>query len=226
MGWEDEAWAIFMCFEHERIHLETSSVLIRELPLHCVRHPEYLPPYHPSTDLPSAPMPTPGADYPPNTLLTVRGEAVVLGKPLEYPSFGFDCEYGRKRVDVPTFRASRFKVTNGEFFDFVRAGGYNSLKYWSAEGWGWRTFRNVKYPTFWVLDGPQARGGRGGGAGGMGLCLCLWEGGHVFVFVGGSIPVALLVERSLNMREVVGSIPAGSPVRFFCRVMKSRSPID
>ncbi|PNG99119.1 hypothetical protein TSOC_015108, partial [Tetrabaena socialis] len=30
VGWNDPAWAVFMGFEHERIHLETSSVLIRE----------------------------------------------------------------------------------------------------------------------------------------------------------------------------------------------------
>jgi hypothetical protein len=33
VGWNDAGWAIFMGFEHERIHIETSSVLIRELPL-------------------------------------------------------------------------------------------------------------------------------------------------------------------------------------------------
>ncbi|XP_062920045.1 uncharacterized protein LOC134354760 isoform X2 [Mobula hypostoma] len=32
-------WAIFMGFEHERIHLETSSVLIRQLPIHLVQRP-------------------------------------------------------------------------------------------------------------------------------------------------------------------------------------------
>ena len=31
--WDDPAWAIVMGTEHERIHIETSSVLIRELPL-------------------------------------------------------------------------------------------------------------------------------------------------------------------------------------------------
>ena len=30
---ENPAWAMFLGFEHERIHLETSSVLLRELPL-------------------------------------------------------------------------------------------------------------------------------------------------------------------------------------------------
>ena len=52
-------------------------------------------------------------------------------------------------------RANKFKVTNGEFLRFVKAGGYSSPKYWSTEGWGWKTFRNVKWPTFWMPDGPQ-----------------------------------------------------------------------
>lgn len=54
-------------------------------------------------------------------------------------------------AQVPEFRASKFKVTNGEFAAFVRSGGYQTRKWWSEEGWGWRTFRNVKWPTFWVL---------------------------------------------------------------------------
>ena len=32
-------WAVFMGMEHERIHLETSSVLIRQLPLSMVTKP-------------------------------------------------------------------------------------------------------------------------------------------------------------------------------------------
>lgn len=52
---------------------------------------------------------------------------------------------------MPGFKASKFKVTNGEFAAFVRSQGYQTRKWWSEEGWGWRTFRNVKWPTFWVL---------------------------------------------------------------------------
>ncbi len=32
-------WALFMGMEHERIHIETSSVLIRHLPVHRVEKP-------------------------------------------------------------------------------------------------------------------------------------------------------------------------------------------
>jgi hypothetical protein len=38
--WDDPEWALFMGFEHERIHVETSSVLMRELPVQCVRQPQ------------------------------------------------------------------------------------------------------------------------------------------------------------------------------------------
>lgn len=47
------------------------------------------------------------------------------------------------------------QVTNGEFLAFVKGGGYSTAKYWSTEGWSWRTFRNVKWPTFWIPNGPQ-----------------------------------------------------------------------
>lgn len=42
VGWDDPAWAMFMGFEHERIHIETSTVLIRELPLECVKEPRWV----------------------------------------------------------------------------------------------------------------------------------------------------------------------------------------
>lgn len=110
VGWEDQAWAVFMGFEHERIHIETSSVLIRELPLAFLRKPEMWPAYHASSTLPSGTVPAEGQDYPANGLVEVAGERVVLGKPLAYPSFGFDNEYGRKVVKVQPFKASQFKV--------------------------------------------------------------------------------------------------------------------
>ena len=42
-------WALWMGFEHEKIHFETSSVLMRELPLELVQTPKYWAPLHPSS---------------------------------------------------------------------------------------------------------------------------------------------------------------------------------
>jgi hypothetical protein len=40
--WEDPEWSLFMAFEHERIHIETSSVLIREMPLKFLKEPQWV----------------------------------------------------------------------------------------------------------------------------------------------------------------------------------------
>lgn len=148
-------WALFMGFEHERIHLETSSVLIHELPLALVQRPAEWPKLHPSAQRPAALFPPQaGRDYPVNELLNVARQTVILGKPLDWPSYGWDNEYGRRETTVQSFQASRYLISNGEFHAFVASGGYREQRYWSETGWAWRLFRNLKWPTFWVLDGP------------------------------------------------------------------------
>lgn len=149
----DPGWALVMGFEHERIHLETSSVLIRELPLDHVRSPAQWPALL-ADPKPGNFEPVAGADYPVNSMLEVAGKDVRLGKPADWPTFGWDNEYGEDKRQVDSFKASKYLISNGEFFEFVRAGGYENQKYWSEQGWAWRQFRNVKWPTFWVQDGP------------------------------------------------------------------------
>ena len=147
------AWSLAMGFEHERIHLETSSVLIRELPLEYVKEPDVWPDWL-TTPATQNYEPVEGADYPTNELLEVAPTRVSLGKPHGWPTFGWDNEYGQDQREVNSFQASKFLISNGEYFRFVKAGGYEQRRYWSESGWGWRQFRNVKWPTFWVQDGP------------------------------------------------------------------------
>ena len=60
-------------------------------------------------------------------------------------------------LEWPRFSASRYKVSNGEFLEFVKDGGYHDKHHWSTEGWGWRVFRNAKWPTFWTSVGPAGK---------------------------------------------------------------------
>lgn len=156
---EHPMWALFMGFEHERIHLETSSVLYRETPFHLVQAPANWPPIHPSAYRKGSPSsrPVEGVDFPSNRMVKVETEhnsIVDLGKPADFPSFGWDNEYGERNVDVPSFAASEHMITNGEFWEFVNDGGYRASKYWSDDGWQWRTYRNLKKPFFWENAGP------------------------------------------------------------------------
>ncbi|CAB9522563.1 Hercynine oxygenase [Seminavis robusta] len=152
-------WALFLGFEHERIHFETSSVLFREAPYHLVQTPTNWPPMHPSaTEQKSYPPvtsnPVEGKDYPPNKMIPVNQGAVDLGKPADFPSFGWDNEYGERNVSVPPFQASEHMITNGEYYQFVQEGGYRNRQYWCEDSWHWRTHRNMKWPFFWEPAGP------------------------------------------------------------------------
>nr|WP_307772778.1 5-histidylcysteine sulfoxide synthase [Aeromonas hydrophila] len=142
IDWQSPAWVILMGIEHERIHLETSSVLIRQLPLAWVRsQPQW----------PVCPEARRCRDeVPANTLLPVAGGRVRLGK--QDATYGWDNEYGERHIELAPFQASRMLVSNAEFFDFVQAGGYEARAWWDDEGWGWRQYARARMPTFWVGD--------------------------------------------------------------------------
>ncbi|XP_048394661.1 uncharacterized protein LOC125456049 isoform X2 [Stegostoma tigrinum] len=133
-------WAVFMGLEHERIHVETSSVLIRQLPIHLVERPLGWR-YAASNN---------GLEAFDNPLIKIPTSHATYGKPRNFPSYGWDNEYGQMTTVVPEFEASKYLITNGEYLKFVQAGGYGKKIYWTKEGWEWRTFRQAHHPTFWV----------------------------------------------------------------------------
>ncbi|BCG45303.1 hypothetical protein GEOBRER4_n0056 [Citrifermentans bremense] len=136
--WEHPFWAIVMGIEHERIHLETSSVLIRQLPLDRVRRHDFWEVCRESGE-PAA-----------NELLPVAAGMVRLGKEQEHPLYGWDNEYGKHEAQVEAFSASKFLVSNREYLSFVQAGGYREREWWTEEGWNWRSFKEAEHPLFWV----------------------------------------------------------------------------
>ncbi len=146
--WDNPFWAIMMGIEHERIHLETSSVLIRQLPVDQV------------VKLPFWDICREAGEAPQNRLMPVQGGRVVLGKPFDHALYGWDNEYGHREVDVADFKAAEFLVSNREFLDFVDAGGYSDSQWWTDEGWSWRNFKQAEHPLFWVKGGGADGGWR------------------------------------------------------------------
>lgn len=140
IGWNNPWWAILMGVEHERIHLETSSVLIRQHDLSYVRkHPAWEP----------CRLTGPVLQ---NALLEIAAGKVALGKDKGAAYYGWDNEYGRHEAAVPAFRASRFLVSNGEYLAFVEAGGYEHERLWEEEGRAWKNYTHAAHPTFWIRD--------------------------------------------------------------------------
>jgi 5-histidylcysteine sulfoxide synthase/putative 4-mercaptohistidine N1-methyltranferase len=142
---EDPLWIILMGIEHERIHLETSSVLIRQLPIEYVKPDPYW-----------SVCPLTG-QAPENQLLEVQGGELSLGKSETSPIWGWDNEYGSHQAVVTDFKASQFLVSNQEFLQFVEDGGYDTQAYWSDEGWQWRQYSEASCPAFWVTENGHYR---------------------------------------------------------------------
>jgi 5-histidylcysteine sulfoxide synthase/putative 4-mercaptohistidine N1-methyltranferase len=141
---ESPWWIILMGIEHERIHIETSSVLHRQMPLEFIR---------PS---PLFPICEQQGEAPANALVDVDGARIVLGKGHDHHLYGWDNEYGKKAVEVGDFKAAKYLTSNGEFMAFVQEGGYENSDFWDEEGRRFLQIRDAKHPAFWV---PKEGGG-------------------------------------------------------------------
>lgn len=144
--WDDPLWIIMMGIEHERIHLETTSVLIRELPLSMVKDHDFW-----------GRICEDSGEAPENKLLPVKGGGIDLGKGEDNRYYGWDNEYGTLRSEIKDFKASQYLVSNAEFLAFVEAGGYSNKNYWDDEGWNWVQYRNAEHPVYWIKDGDAYR---------------------------------------------------------------------
>jgi 5-histidylcysteine sulfoxide synthase/putative 4-mercaptohistidine N1-methyltranferase len=145
VAWDSLYWIILMGTEHERIHLETSSVLIRQLPT------DLLNPNHQDWSI-STETDTPA---PQNELIPVSGGTVTQSKDRDDELYGWDSEYGHHVSEVSDFQASKYLVSNREFLKFIEEGGYSNESYWTQEGWDWVLYKKAVAPQFWI---PQEDG--------------------------------------------------------------------
>ncbi|MEQ9624759.1 5-histidylcysteine sulfoxide synthase [Coleofasciculus chthonoplastes] len=131
-------WALIMGMEHNRIHFETSSMLIRQLPVDRLERPD------------SWQYARSDGKIPANKMIQIAGGVAQLGKPKDAPTYGWDSEYGSKTVEVKPFLASQYLITNGEFLKFVQENGYDNREFWDEESWSWKSDYNIKHPKFWI----------------------------------------------------------------------------
>lgn len=133
-------WIILMGIEHERIHVETSLVLHRQMPIELVK------------DVKEFNICSHSAQTPQNSMVELSGKNIILGKDRSHNLYGWDNEYGEYDERVEDFKASKYLVSNGEFMEFVQDGGYANEEFWDEEGIKFLEISGVKYPTFWLKE--------------------------------------------------------------------------
>ena len=125
--------------EHRLMHAETLAYMLHQLPLE-----KKIP--QPQVDVPERGQTVP-------EVVEIPEGSVTLGLSRNDATFGWDNEYDAHTVNVPAFTIDRYKVTNGQYLEFVRAGGYQDRSLWKAEDWNWKTAHNISHPVFWKRAG-------------------------------------------------------------------------
>ncbi|MFQ5636330.1 MAG: DinB family protein, partial [Gammaproteobacteria bacterium] len=70
----------------------------------------------------------------------------------ETSGFCFDNETPRHSVWLEPCRLADRLVTNGEYRDFIDAGGYAESAHWLADGWAWVNADAIDRPLYWSED--------------------------------------------------------------------------
>lgn len=63
--------------------------------------------------------------------------------------FCFDNELAVHKVYLNDFQISSKLVTNREYLEFMKDGGYQQVLLWHSEGWGWKNDNHIKAPFYW-----------------------------------------------------------------------------
>mgnify|MGYP005987195185 CR=1 FL=1 len=70
--------------------------------------------------------------------------------------FHFDNEQPRHKQFVADFKMANRQITNGEYLEFMKDGGYESALLWLSDGWAWLKQENQNAaPLYWVMQQDQ-----------------------------------------------------------------------
>jgi iron(II)-dependent oxidoreductase len=128
----ESAFAFGMVTQHEQQHDETM------LATHQLRVGD--PVLH-------APAPPPARSGRLPDEVLVPGGPFVMGTSAE--PWALDNERPAHEVVLPAFFIDTTPVTNGQYLEFLAAGGYEDARWWSPAGWAHRQEAGISAPRFW-----------------------------------------------------------------------------
>ena len=86
--------------------------------------------------------------------LGYEGGSYRASGPSELSAFAFDNEKPAHQVFLENFAIDLAPVSNGDFLEFIRSGGYRDFRWWFSEGWQVVSQEHWQAPLYWeVHDG-------------------------------------------------------------------------
>ncbi len=140
----DDHWAavrgrVVLGLNHEQQH--------QELLLMDLKHNLWCNPLRPAyTPLPAAAAGTASK----RTFVTYEPGTYNIGH--DGDGFAFDNETPRHEVRLGGFRIGARCVTNGEWLEFIEAGGYDDALLWLSDGWATAQREGWRAPLYWDRD--------------------------------------------------------------------------
>ena len=69
--------------------------------------------------------------------------------------FSYDNELELHKVYLEKTKICKSMVTNGDYLEFILAGGYTNSSQWLDEGWSWVQAENITSPLYWYQIGDE-----------------------------------------------------------------------
>jgi Sulfatase-modifying factor enzyme 1/DinB superfamily len=151
----DSLEGLYTALEHEAMHQETLFYMWHRLPYGQKRRSAMGDDRGPMVDARSSS----DRAATPASVAIPAGDA-VLGADRRSVVFGWDNEFDRHVVPVPSFEIDVFPITNARYLEFLNDGGYSRRDLWSDEGWTWIQSEHVSHPAFWLPADPPDIGHR------------------------------------------------------------------
>lgn len=125
-----------MLLQHEYQHNETILATL---------HLKQGEPYHPGVRIALPP-----GDVEVGGMITVAAGEFMMGT--DDRAAAYDNERDHHRVNLPEYRIGAAPVSNGEFMEFVNAGGYRTREFWDDAGWAFINEHGIEAPKHWRRD--------------------------------------------------------------------------
>ena len=130
-----------VAIEHRLMHAETLAYMLHNLPYALKQ---------------SGPAPTFSGEAPPvPERVHIPAGWATLGLESSRNTFGWDNEFQTNCVFVPEFAMDVYNVTNAQYLEFIRAGGYEDKALWTSDAWNWIRSSGQHAPKFWRKDGER-----------------------------------------------------------------------